>query len=77
MSELIERPDIAQRQGGFERDAGCGKRLVPAPLGAQQRREYGIDLATTLIDAPQGGQGALARLARGIAEGLGQLCISD
>ena len=49
--ELIERPDIAQCEGGFEADLWRRGVVNRSALGAQQTAEQGIDLATGLVDA--------------------------
>ena len=71
--QLVECPDVAEREGGFEADLGRGGVVEGSALGAKQPPEQGVDLAAGLVDATQRRQGALAGAALLITEGLDEL----
>ena len=74
--ELIEHPDVAQCQGGFELELGNGRIRRRITAGLEQGAHQLVDLAVMFIHAPQGEQVALAGLPVGIAKGFDDLGIA-
>jgi len=78
LPQFLERPDRAQCTGRFELDFRL--RLGPngrcAPRGLQQPVDHRIEGSTDLIQASEGGDGALADAALVIAERLDERAVA-
>jgi hypothetical protein len=70
--ELVERPDVAQRQSGLETHLGRS-RLACQAAGLEQRLQQALDLAAVLVDASERHHVALAGLAGVVAQGFDEL----